>query len=145
MATPFNQIIDIGLIEIDDYKLQKLYALSEDEFNTYCDGFLVRAISDFTDCRKPLDYDVEKREILADLDYQEIDILADLFAISWWNREVQNSAQIALKMKTNAVQFNSEANNLKEKSTYLDKLREKVSQRMTEYQLKYVDEYDWEG
>ena len=79
------------------------------------------------------------REFTSDLTNVEISILADLWVIEWLTREVQNSAQIQLKLKVaGSFQFNSEAQNLKEKSLYLDKLREKVRQKLTDYQLSYI-------
>ena len=44
MATPFDAVIDIALVTVDDYKLGKLMNQSQEGFKTYVDGFLLSAI-----------------------------------------------------------------------------------------------------
>ncbi len=143
MPTSFDTVIDLALITVNDYKLMKLYNRDAEGFQKWCDGFLISAVPNFVQCQKDLTYDLTTREFNADLSNMEISILADYWVIKWLEREVQNSAQIQLKLKTSgSFQFNSEAQNLKEKSTYLDKLREKVRQKTTEYQLNDLSQYD---
>lgn len=99
--TTFDAVEDRALTIIDDYKLDKLFQLSEEQFNTFCDGLLIKAAGDFIDCVKPLDYDEENRQFTATLDNNEINILANYFVITWWERETNVASQIALKLKTN--------------------------------------------
>lgn len=42
--TSFDEIIDIALVKVDDYKIMKAYNQSQDVFKQYCDGFLINAI-----------------------------------------------------------------------------------------------------
>ena len=66
----------------------------------------------------------------------EISILADFWAIAWLTKEVQDATQINLKLSTSGgFETHSEAQNLKEKSSWLDRLRERVYQKITDYQL----------
>lgn len=140
--TSFNDVIDLALVTVDDYKLVKLIQQSEEEFLEYCDGFLIRAIPNFFQCRQSLDYDLNNRVFESDLTPVEISILADFWAIEWLTKEVQNSAQFQLKLKVNnAFTFNSEAQNLKEKTSWLDRLRERVWQKIVDYQVSDLSDF----
>lgn len=139
MPTSFDTIIDQALITIQDYKLDKLYNQSEQAFQTYCDGFLISAVPNFTNCQQSLDYDTVTREFASALTNMEISILADLWCIEWFKKETQDSTQIQAKLQVSSgFTSHSAAQNLKEKSTYLDKLREKVSQKIVDYQLQDI-------
>lgn len=139
--TSFDIIEDLALVGVDDYKLLKLYNQSEEGFKNWCDSFLIKAIPNFYQCKQNLDYDLTNREFLSDLTNLEISILADLWVIEWMLREVQNSAQIQNKLQTSGgFKNHSSAQNLKEKSSYLDGMREKVRQKITEYQLQDISD-----
>ena len=139
MPTSFNQVIDLALVTVDDYKLVKLYNQSQQGFQQWCDGFLLSAIPNFFQCRQSLDYDVTTRQFVSDLTETEISILADLWVISWLLRETQNSAKInALLQTSGSFKTHAASQNLKEKSAYLDGLREKVYQKITDYQLQDI-------
>lgn len=139
MSTPFDKVIDLALVTVDDYKLVKLYNQSEEGFNQWCDGFLLSAIPNFFQCNQSLDYDVNAREFVSDLTNVEISILADLWIIEWFERETQNSAKInALLQTSGSFKTHAASQNLKEKSSFLDGLREKVYQKITDYQLQDI-------
>lgn len=140
--TTFDVVEDRALTIIVDYKLDKLFQLSEDQFNTFCDGLLIKASGEFTDCVKSLDYDEENRQFTATLDNNEINILAYYFVIAWWERETNVASEIALKLKTNnTFAFNSEAQNFKEKQNVIDKLREGQSRRLNDYLALHLDSF----
>lgn len=44
MATTFEDIENLALVTIQDYKLDKLYAQSQDDFSTFLAGLVVRAV-----------------------------------------------------------------------------------------------------
>ena len=136
MATSFDVVEDLGLAQIDDYTLNKLYNNDFAKFQTFCDGLLVNAIPLFTKCRQSLAYDLNAREFDSDLTNEEIAILADFWAIQWFERKVNNSAQFQAKLQNSgSFKNHSEAQNLKEKTSLLDRLRERVYQRITDYQV----------
>lgn len=138
--TSFDKIEDLALITIDDYALNVLYNQDEDKFKSVCDGYLISAIGNFTRCRTSLSYNTDDRAFDSDLSDLEVSILADLWQIEWMERKTQDSKQFQLKLKNSSgFQFNSESQNLKEKSTHLDKMREKVEQKITQYQLQDLD------
>ena len=140
MPTSFNEIIDLALRLIDDYKLVKLYNQSEIKFLAYCDGLLLAAVPNFFRCNKSLDYDATQRQFNNQLTSAEISILADLWILEWFKKETQDSRKInALLQSSGSFKSHSAAQNLKEKTSYLDGLREKVEQKMTNYQLQNID------
>ena len=144
MATSFDIIIDRALIVVDDYKLLKLINQSRDDFNLWCDGFLVSAVSNFTNCRQKLDYDLENREFESDLTNMEISILADLWVLAWWEKETNVASRInALLQTNNSVKTHSASQNLKEKDSRISSLYTKLHQKMeNDYELQYLDKLD---
>lgn len=140
MPTSFDEIIDLALILIDDYALRKLYDTSNEKFLKQCDAWLIAAIPNFSRCNQSLDYDIETRQFTVTLTNMEISILADLWILQWMQKQTQDSRKInALLQSSGSFKSHSAAQNLKEKSSYLDGLREKVEQKMTNYQLQNID------
>lgn len=140
MPTSFDEIIDLALTLIDDYKLVKLYNQSQPKFLMKCDAWLIAAIPEFTRCFQSLAYDASLRQFNNTLTNTEISILADLWILQWMKKETQDSKKInALLQSSGSFKSHSAAQNLKEKSSYLDGLREKVEQKMTAYQLQNID------
>ena len=134
MGTSFDEILDIALTTVDDYSLVKLYKKSPDEFQLFCDGLLIRAIPNFFQCQQKLDYDAETRTFNVDLSLIEKSILADLWSIEWMTRKVDNSAQFQAKLQSSGnFKNHSEAQNLKEKTSWLDRMRERVYQKINDY------------
>ena len=141
--TSFDTIETRALAVIEDYKLKKLFDSSIDGFEKYCDGLLMVAIPQFYECLKSLRYDESARTFSEDLDEQEVSILANFFVITWWQRENNNAAQIALKLKTSqSFQFNSEAQNFKENQNVIDKLREENARQINAYLAANLDSID---
>lgn len=140
MPTSFDTIIDLALTLIDDYKIIKLYNQSQTKFLAYCDSLLIAAIPNFFRCNQSLEYTAETRQFNNELTSAEISILADLWILEWFKKETQDSRKInALLQSSGSFKSHSAAQNLKEKSSYLDGLREKVEQKMTNYQLQNID------
>ena len=140
MPTSFDTIIDLALTLIDDYKLIKLYNQSQTKFLAYCDSLLIAAIPNFFRCSQSLEYTAETRQFSNELTNAEISILADLWVLEWFKKETQDSRKInALLQSSGSFKSHSASQNLKEKSSYLDGLREKVEQKMTNYQLQNID------
>ena len=133
--TSFDTIEDLALQTINDYKLVKLYSQSIDDFQKWCDGFLLSAIPQFMDCVQSLAFDVVERKFVSDLTIQEIKILANFFIISWWERETNDGTQIAQKLNVPSS-FKVEgvsSQNMKEKQNIIDKLREENSRQINNY------------
>lgn len=140
--TSFDQIETLALSIVEDYKLNKLFENSYDNFQKFCDGLLFNALPQFTECRQDLNYNAETREFGVDLTNLEIYILSRYWVIAWWERENNNAAQIALKLGIkNQYSYNSESQNFKEKQNVIDKLREEVDRATQEYLLLDLDSY----
>ena len=140
--TKFDDIIDLALIKVNDYRLSKLYAKSEVDFQTYVDGFLISAIPSFVECRQSLDYNLEEREFNVDLTNLEQSILADLWIISWYERDNNTYAFYRQHLQSaSSFKNHSESQNLKENSTYIDKLREELDRKKVSYQLEDLSNY----
>lgn len=143
MATTFSDIIDVALVTIQDYKLNSLYQTNPEDFQTITNAFLLRGLPQFTNCKTPLTYDLTGQTFLNTLSPLEISILADLWVYKWFEWHIQNVTQFENKMTPSDFKHYSEAENLKQKAEYLDRLREKHSQKMTDYSLQNLDWESW--
>lgn len=140
--TSFDKVEELALSVIEDYKLGKLYENDYTSFQRFCDNLLFNALPQFTECRQDLGYDADTREFAADLTNLETYILSRYWVIAWWERENNNSAQIALKLGIkNQYSYNSESQNFKEKQNVIDKLREEVDRATQRYLLLDLDSY----
>jgi len=142
MATSFDDVIDMALVTISDYRLNKLYNQDEDSFKEYCDGFLLRAVPYFSDCRQSLDYDSDDRTFTADLTKEEQSLLADLWCIEWYTKDNHTAALYRLHLQNSgSFKNHSESQNLKENSVEADKMREQFSRDLNRYLLKDMASY----
>lgn len=139
MATSFDSIKDLALIIIRDYKLDKLYEKSVDDFQKYTDGMLIKSIPKFVECLQPLDYNTETREFANELTLKEQSILADWFVYTWFETNVNDVTQFNLHLTNTDFKHYAEANNLDAKSEYLDRMREKIKQDSLDYQNDNID------
>ena len=134
--TSFDTVIDRALVIVNDYKLAKLYEKSVSDFKTYCDGHLMTAVSKFYQCRQSLTYNSTARTFDVDLTDLEITILSSFWVIGWWEQQLNNASQIELKLKTSSsFTFNSEAQNMKEKKSIIDRLYEEVKRLINDYEI----------
>ena len=139
MATPFDNIVDLALIGIRDYKLDKLFNYSHEDFTNYCDSFLIRAIPNFFRCKQSLEYDMGDRAFIADLTSTEQSILADFWVISWTEKEVQDAKSLQATLQvSSSFSTHSQSQFLKEKKALLDNMYEKVHQKITDYLLQDI-------
>lgn len=145
MGTLFERVYDRALIIIEDYKLNRLAEEDYESFLLYLQGNLERSIPDFTSCNTDLSYeeveDDDGNKVMAfvnDLSSKEINILSSIMVYNWFSRKVNDVTQFQGHLNNKEFKVHSEAQNLKEKSEYLDRLREKFNQDITDYQLEDV-------
>lgn len=143
ILTSFDDVIDLALVEINDYRLNKLYEKGEEEdFNTYVDGILITAIPLFKNCKKVLSYNIEERTFTLELSSLEITILAKLWVLQWYRKDNQTYALYRQHLQNSgSFKNHSESQNLKENSAYADKLAEDIDRLMVAYQLEDVSIY----
>lgn len=135
--TSFDDVIDLALVTVNDYRLSKLITQGVADFNTYVDGFLISAIPFFPECRQDLSYNLDERTFNSDLTMLEKSILANLWIIQWYSRDNQTYALYRQHLQAaSSFKNHSESQNLKENSAYLDKLREELDRQKVAYQLQ---------
>ncbi len=135
--TSFDDVIDLALVTVNDYRLSKLITQGVADFNTYVDGFLISAIPFFPECKQDLSYNLDERTFNSDLTVLEKSILANLWVIQWYSRDNQTYALYRQHLQAaSSFKNHSESQNLKENSAYLDKLREELDRQKVAYQLQ---------
>lgn len=147
--TLFTDIYDLFLVSVRDYKIDLLYQSSvqnnTNDFENYLQGFLIKAIPKFTKCKKNLyNYVLSPTaQFNETLDLNEQVILSNLTAIEWFEKEINDVTQFNLHLNNTDFKHYAESQNLKEKSDRADKLREKIAQDMTDYEIGNVDWSAW--
>lgn len=143
MPTPYDDIIDLALVSIRDYKLDKLYDISLESFRTVMLGYLTRAIPNFDNCLNDLSLQ-DENGFLSELTMYEKDILADWTVIKWLDKEINDVRQITGMMQNkNEAHRYSEANLMKEKINMREVKREEVDRKQTQYGLRNTDWKVW--
>lgn len=144
MATTYASIYDLALTQIEDYRLDALYASSPTNFTILFNGWLMKAIPRFENCVKDLsDRDETLKKFTATLDDDEIDILSEYIVIAWLTKQINDTRQLTGMMQNGKEgRRYSEANLAKEKANIRDKREEALDNRKMRYGLSHND---WEG
>ena len=144
-GTPYSEIIDLALVSIEDYHLNRVAVENPGAFLTILEGYMIRGLGNFTWCKHNLDDrdDSNKRFNVA-LTSLEKKIIADYTVISWLDKEINDTRQITAMMQNkNEAHRYSEANNLRAKEEWRVKLYEDVGIKKTEYSLINTPWKDW--
>ena len=142
MGTPFTDIYDLVLEQIDDYRLVALY--NQDVLNdttnldTYLHGFMLLAIPEFSECSQDLSLrdDVTTfsfTETLTDINKK---ILSKLMVKEWLSKEVKNILDMKAKIQDVDYKTYSEAQNITARQTMLTMFKEECSQLLIDYGYK---------
>ena len=139
--TPYSDIFDLALTTLEDYELNNLLSLSEQNFMEYMTGFLVKAISNFDNCKQDLsDRNDETFTFNIELTHYEIDILSDWVAIQILKKEIFDIRQIRGMIQNKAdANRHSEAPLLDKKILLQTSLIELVDKKQTDYGMKHQD------
>jgi len=106
--------------------------------------FLLRSIPKFANCtKKIIEVDPSSNEFPCALDLSEKNILSELMVCTWLDWVINDIRQISLHLQDNDFKTFSEESNLKQKSEYCDRVREKASQDMVEYGLRNTPFEKW--
>lgn len=139
MATSFDSIIDMALIVIRDYKLDNLFEQSEEDFKAVMDGYMLKGLPKFkVSCMKSLEYDLENREFVEDLDDIEIDIIADWTVMCWYTDQLQDVLEFKEGLSNLDFKRLATGQNIKLRQEYIQQLRQRIKQDTTNYQFQYV-------
>lgn len=142
--TRFEEIYRLFLYTIQDFSLKNLFENDSDIAEDMMEVFLLRAIPKFINCRKDIqNVDIDNKTFKDNLDLTEKNILCDLMIITWLDRVINDITQMNLSLTDSDFKHYSEEKNLKEKTEYSDKLREKVSQAMVDYGLLHTPFSQW--
>jgi len=142
--TTFDDIHDLTLLVVQDFKLDELYTSSPTNFNTTMDGILIRSIPEFTNCQQDLDdYTLSTRTFNIVLTSTEKSILSKLQVITWLDSKILDVKQLQNHLNDTDFKTFSASQNLKAKMDAREILFEKVSQSMTDYGLKNAPWTDW--
>lgn len=90
-----------------------------------------------------MDIDDTTDEFPCKLDLAEKNILSELMVCTWLDWVINDIRQISLHLQDNDFKTFSEESNLKQKSEYCDRVREKASQDMVEYGLRNTPFDKW--
>lgn len=137
MATNFDVIYDFALISFRDWRLDKIYDESPSVFENLMQGYLLKAIPNFSDCKIDLyDYDAVLKTFNNDLDLDEQVILSNFLVLEWMESQINDKKQMGLLLNDNDFRHSSEASVLKTKTDTRDKFREENERRLYRYSLK---------
>jgi hypothetical protein len=135
MGTPFSTVIDMALIEINSYKLDALFTSDPSGFEEVLTNFLVKSVPKFTGCLQDLSYSITDSAFNSTLTNKEIDILADWTALTWFQALYQDDREFKEALQDPDFKRNATGQNLKARSAYLNEMREKIRQDITDYQM----------
>jgi hypothetical protein len=160
LGTPFIKVYDRAMTQFKDYRLDNLYQLDKESFYQLLKGFLLDSIDDFDGCLTDLSYDSVDTTVTnedgtttttteyffnSDLSNKEIKILCLGLAIAWYNNDMQDVTQFRLHLNVREYKSHSEAQNIKQRSDVLDKMREELDRNITEYQISKLSELPFFG
>ena len=133
--TSYDDILDLALVSIEDYHLNRLSVDSLKDFNIVLEGFMVRGLANFENCKHDLsNRNDEERVFNFELSEIEKSILADYTVIAWLDKEINDVRQITGMMQNNKEAHRySEANNLNAKINRRNQLIEEVATKKTTY------------
>lgn len=143
MSTSIREIFDLFMLRVSDYRLNHLFDSSEEDFDTYLQGFLEFAISDFDICDQDLNYDETTKTFSDTLTRENKTILATLMMKYWLEKLVNDITQMNLHITDRDFKVASEAMNLREKTIRLNNVKETCSQMLVDYAYKHNDWNGW--
>ena len=134
MATPYSDIYNLFLANIQDYVIDDMYDTSVSDFEDYAKGFLLRAIPQFDNCLNDLtNRDDTSKTFYDDLNSTEQLILSDLMTLMWLKKEINNILEMRNHLVSGDYKSFSSANNLKEKRAWYETLSKDVDMQITKY------------
>jgi len=143
MGTSLSEIYDLFMQNVTDYRLIDLFNSSQPDFENYLEAWLIYAITEFDMCDQSLIYDDSTKIFLVDLTVTNKAILAKLMVRYWLQKTVNDVTQFNLHVTDRDFKVASEAQNLREKVTYLNIVKEDCSQLLVNYGYKRVEWTEW--
>ncbi len=140
MSTPYNEIYELFLASIRDFRIDKKFIESVEDAEDYMKPFLIKGLVNFGKCQKDLeDRDDDKQKFNQTLSTSEKAILANLMVAEWLFHDINDILNLKLHLQDTDFRIYSSAQNLREKSNYLNNIRETVNKQITEYGYNTID------
>lgn len=151
MTTPSSEITDLFLAKISDYRLDTIYTASGSfVLNTYVEGWLLDSIADFENfCDQPLTYAVSgsltEGEFTETLTMTNKLMLSRFMVKYWLQKSINDTLQMQNHVTDRDFKTFSSAQNLSAKQSYLNSLKEELSQAIIDYSYKRNDWSNWKN
>lgn len=153
IITTFNEIYDLMMVIINDYKIDQLYQKDKNVFYEYLRGFLINGLSDF-DCIKPLTYHKEliikdnnvKEEIFVfdyELDDDEKKIISEIAVSKYFKRLIQDVKARMPYMSQREFKKEATAPVMKENDKWYRELVSEYTQDISNYNIKHIKELEY--
>ena len=143
MTTHAREIYDLFLQQVSDYRLEVLFETSEEDFENFLEAWLIFSYSEFSNLDIDFDFDTDTGVFSRKLNLQEKSILATLMMRYWLQKLVNDVTQINLHIADRDFRVASEAMNLREKTVYLNTVKEQCSQMLSDYSYRKNDWESW--
>jgi len=144
MNTPFSDIYKLFLGSLRDYRLQNMFMHDPKSGDDMLKTYLLRAIPKFFNCEKDIKtVDSDNSTFLCELDLEEQVILAQFMVLAWYDQEINDIRKIDIHLSDSSFKHTSEGENLKQKSEYVDRLREKAYYDLRTYGYRTTDFSKW--
>lgn len=141
--THASEVFDIFMSQITDYRLIELFNSSVTDFENYLQSWLIMAINEFTVCNQDLSFDTTTKLFTLTLSNQNKFVLATLMMKWWLNKAVNDITQLNLHVTDRDFKTFSEAQNLREKVSNLNVIKEQCSQLLMDYAYGKNDWNRW--
>jgi len=144
MATNLSSVYDLFMMQVTDYRLLELYKTSEEDFENYLEAWLIFSIHDFDNiCDQSLVFDEDTKIFTETLTVENKVILSTLMMKHWLQKLVNDVTQMNLHITDRDFKIASEAQNLREKVSYLNTVKEQCSQLLVDYGFSNVNWDEW--
>lgn len=134
MTTSYSDVYDLFTVKIQDWKLEKLYSISPESFETVLHGYMVVSIAQFKNCDQSLARNDSLSVFTETLTEKNKNMLSSIMVEKWLEKEVNDIRQMRLHVQDDFKTY-SEAQNLKEKAYHWSQVIELNSQALVDYSL----------
>jgi len=150
MTTPSSDIIDLFMKRVDDYRLDTVYTTSGSlVFSNYIEPWIIDAADEFDICDQSLTYvtsgSATEGYFVEDLTMRNKILLSKLVVKYWFERTVQNILQMNNSVQDKDFKTFSAAQNLSAKQSYLNSLKEELSQDLMNYAYRNNNWTNWKN
>lgn len=136
----FDIIEDLALMLFKDWRLDRLYNTNISSFEKVMDGFLIRSIPSFTNCKQNLlSYDTNLRVFTSNLTLEEQRILANFIVLNWMETQINDVRTSSLLLNDTDFKSQSISNVLKTKTDTRNQFREQTERDLMNYSLNNVN------